>query len=114
MDTDTYFSDEAPRDTKRDLAGVLDRLTGARAPDRELDAAIHTALTGAHCWNEPLDGWVAQFGDTAGWETLPAYTSSVDDALALKTRVLPGQACALGDMAFELTQHEPWATIWTT
>ena len=107
------------------LSALLERVEACQGPDRELDADL---------W------WVLQHGDaervfntgalgmpTARPATLPipaglgragvrsyapAYTASVDAALALIGRVLPGHASAVGTMAFEVAR-KPWGCIWT-
>lgn len=58
-------------------ANLLSRLQGLTAPDREVDALIHTAT------NAPLREGL-RFG------RVPAYTASLDAAVALCERVLPG------------------------
>lgn len=77
------------------MSDLLERLEKATGPDRELDIAIAQLL--------PIDGWkvdddgtafaFGDMGDGEGWfpvGTCPPVTSSIDDALALARRVLPG------------------------
>ncbi len=56
---------------------LIDRLSKLDGPDREVDAEVHAAT------NPPLRVGL-RFGH------IPAYTASVDAALALAERVLPG------------------------
>lgn len=100
-----------------DLTHLLSRVEGARGPDRELDALICAALRDiagpADCeyvraWSGP---WVAQAGlvilqeDSGhnGPNFRPEkYTASLDAALALVERVLPGWTMACDATAPEL------------
>ncbi len=93
-----------------EIEGLIARVEGATGADRELDADIIAAL-GFHAWagrmSYPMgDGRWFDFGASC-------ITDSTDAALALKDRVLPGQAAAMGDMAFTNHPRGPWATIWT-
>ena len=73
------------------LADVLERVRAAKGPDRELDSAIWCAVG---C---PTPGLIAQDEHPEPRRQgrklashVPAYTASVDAALALVGRVLPG------------------------
>lgn len=66
---------------KLDLTALLERVRNAVGSSRDLDRAIHVAT------NPPLRSGL-RFGN------VPAYTASVDDALALAERVLPGWVVA--------------------
>jgi len=63
---------------------LISRLEKAKGPDRELDGEIHIAcgLAGdsAHTWGPYLRRKMVR----------PAYTSSIDAALRLKDKILPG------------------------
>ena len=68
--------------------GLIERLEAAGEGSRELDAEI-ARLSGGQA--------IARFGDwdcredgTGIWRPLPRYSSSLDAALALAERVLPG------------------------
>jgi hypothetical protein len=63
-----------------ELSELLERVKAATGPDRELDDAIRHAIDGKMV--EPQLLWR---------ETFP-YTASIDDALALTERMLPGWA----------------------
>jgi len=56
-----------------DVTGLVERLEKATGPDREIDAAIR-----------------AQLGISEGYHAHEFYTASLDAALALVERVLPG------------------------
>lgn len=95
--------------TGGDLADLIARVEAATGGDRALDFLINET-TGV-AWRVTRDepGFVGEY--VQGWN--PAVTDSLDAALALKDRVLPGYAAAVGDMAFEGAGKRPWATIWT-
>ena len=95
-------------------AAVAARLAAATGPDRDLDLAVYCAATGeAWTWTEPLvpnceQLWARRVGDTSPVQdgsvaltsvggdvfddlrSVPAYTCSLDAALALMAQVLPG------------------------
>lgn len=117
-----------------DLPGLLERVMKCEGPDRGLDAALTVALTqtvvvyakeGAeypdditylretvrddNCaegtyWEKSRSG--------ASLRSARPLTASIDAALGLVERVLPGQAVAIGTMKFD-PPGTPWATIWT-
>jgi len=71
------------------LQDLLERVTAATGPDRELDAAI--ALTQG--W--PVyrgDNWIGPHAEIS----VPAYTASLDNAVALIESRLPGWWWAVG------------------
>lgn len=80
----------------RDLIAKIEKLDG---PDREVDAEIATSVGGyvyekrdrdQKAWFYPLDGgWRRQLHRTFA-DKLPASTASLDAAVALAERVLPG------------------------
>lgn len=79
------------------LQELLDRVKAATGPDRELDAGIAEATAqvpeGAiRMHGLPGTAKYATGGYTV-WDT-PAYTASIDAALALTERVLPGWVVA--------------------
>lgn len=72
----------------KDLADLIERIGGATGPDRRLDGAIAIALTpGARTWIRGLAGGY-KVGDEH--KVADAFTASLDAALALVERVLPG------------------------
>lgn len=73
-------------------ANLLSRLQGLTAPNREVDALIHTAT------NAPLREGL-RFG------RVPAYTASLDATVALCERVLPGYDWIVGHTNGGLTIH---------
>ena len=75
-------------------ANLLSRLQGLTAPDREVDALIHTAA------NPPLREGL-RFG------RVPAYTASLDATVALCERVLPGRQWAVWGGAIEAGSTKP-------
>lgn len=73
---------------------LIEKLEAADGPSRELDAEIHDALHSSHmAFNSGNQGWKVLAGDprspTREYFELPAYTSSLDAAVALVERVLP-------------------------
>lgn len=71
---------------------LVERVRGLTGPDREIDRDIHAEVDGwEKVWNEDLeffqlwknDKWIAL-------GSIPSYTASIDAALALAERVLPG------------------------
>lgn len=96
---------------RADLDRLLADVEGARGPDRLLDARVGSLLLphGArHCLpNEMCPGQVLQHfprGRMNVWTT-PSYTASLDAALALVERVLPGWRRCLEEV-------EPGARWW--
>jgi len=74
------------------LEGLLSRVEAATGPDRELDRDLAVAIGGyervemhPHFMRETTTNRVGWYGRMA-----PFYTSSIDAALALVERVLPG------------------------
>jgi len=67
------------------LSDLIARLETASGPDRELDAAIHRLLAGS-----PTDHWYNFFGEWITDQNCPHISASIDAAVALAERVLPG------------------------
>ncbi len=101
-----------------DVEGLIARIEKATEGSRELDAAILCAFPELPVKMTPDDRWPGRVtfehapGDSDS-RRAPPYSYSIDAALALKNRLLPGQAAAIGDMAFTNSPRGPWATIWT-
>lgn len=91
------------------LGALLARIENAEGPDRELDGMIALDLAGAarfrnwyddpetklkHAWHVL---WKLGEGPEDGWEPLPNYTASIDAAVALVEKALPGSGygCSL-------------------
>jgi len=101
------------------LASLITRLEGAGEGSRELDLAIGVALCG---WTiEPtfmgMKGpWVTFDGGTCpatpGGD-YPALTQSLDAALALAGRVLPGWSWSGGQITKDGTT-QAWAVVYST
>ena len=100
-----------------DLLALIERVEKATGPDRDLDAAVFVAVTGAATWSyddnchidaliksgayrgdkqlhpdyapNPRVTWRYRIGD-ADYGEVPSLSASVDAALALLERVLPG------------------------
>jgi hypothetical protein len=90
----------APPIAKTDLADLLRRVEAAAGPDRELDEAIAFALCDEHEFVQ-LKGaprgvgpTLYRFGSHAPHSAL-RVTASLDAALALVERVLPGAICGV-------------------
>lgn len=101
------------------MIDLIERLREATAPSRELDARIHfrerVPLIEKILANEPVymsvegvnvAGERCVYGDD-----VPAYTASVDAAIALAGRVLPGASVLMGWNQTETTR--PWARVGT-
>ncbi len=91
-----------------DLSGLLERVEAASGPDRELDKALWYKLIFDPALDKKDDSYLQLVGSP-----YPAYTSYIDAALALKDRILPGHAVAVGDMAFEGGARLPWGCVWS-
>ncbi len=76
-----------------DLTELLARVESASGPDRELDALLWCLAEGAE-YERPStqrETFLYRIGDIYHrCNDYPAYTASLDDALALVERVLPG------------------------
>jgi len=100
-----------------DLNALLDRVKTATGPDREIDAAVTIAIG-----DGPGEGWVLieqnnprVFNMDAGrWinggriRTPKPFTASIDSALALTERMLPGRMVAMGTCGED---DMPWACV---
>jgi len=92
---------------------LIERLREAAGGNRELDAALALHF-GWMIYDDGMgvmDRWEDPDGKV-GAGVPPPFSSSLDAALELVHRVLPGQATAVGDMAFD-PPGKPWACIWT-
>lgn len=81
------------------LRGLIERLEKLEGPDREIDAEINGLSHGGRVhlvdledgvvvWEKPIDGmWVRRILKLS---RVPRYTASLDAAVALVERVLPG------------------------
>lgn len=92
--------------------GLIERLEAAEVGSRELDWLIADLFAYPEPWPQSAL-WPPFAAGSRFDKSIPAYTTSLDAALSLAERVLPGQARAMGDMAFD-PPGLPWATIWTT
>jgi hypothetical protein len=72
-----------------DLQELLSRVEKAEGPDRELDREICLAAR-ENVSTDPLSGFVWRPNGGGGWSDVPDLTASLDAALALVERVLPG------------------------
>lgn len=78
-----------------DLTALLERVRNATGPDRRLNIYLHVLLNNDGRLGDYAS--VDEYANSAiqlGWNT-PAYTASVDAALALVERVLPGCGLAI-------------------
>lgn len=97
-----------------DLTALIERLEKADGPDRELDGSIHNRLFGTEYVRSPrsVTGFLTS-SENNGCPTVPAYTASIDAAVALAERVLPGSLYRiekLGDGSGLPTSKRGWAT----
>ncbi len=84
---------------------LLDRLRAAKGPDRELDAEIAHALGQTVTYSTEIHPQPC--GDDGCY--LPEWTASLDAALALAERVLPGWAWSMSYDPPETTGNPPHA-----
>lgn len=84
-----------------DLSSLIARLEAAGGPDRELDCHLWVAAQGGDArmnyveseskcfvWERGIDGmWIR---GVVNFRAVPSYTSSIDAAVSLAERVLPG------------------------
>lgn len=95
------------------IEGLIERLRNATGPDRELDEAIALALCDDHFFAQLADApegvgcEMYSFGRHAPHSAL-RVTVSIDAALALVERVLPGRHVAMGTVGENDT---PWACL---
>lgn len=97
------------------FTALIARLEAAETGSRELHAAFARVIAGS-----PTDHWYALFGEWVTDDTVPAYTSSLDAALALAERVCPAMmwsahpACPGVTMGYHVPRSfgngEQWAT----
>lgn len=115
------------------LTPLIDRVAGAGGADREIDAALHVALIKPEQYQDDLryfrlptpsmdhmemcapgTYWLKQRSG-ASLHTAPAYSESLDAALSLVARVLPGWSYAHGNQAprFDANPrgHDHWARV---
>ncbi|MFS2326645.1 hypothetical protein U2P60_14715 [Brucella sp. H1_1004] len=75
---------------------LIDRLSKLDGPDREVDAQIYilfnipTERAGRIDYANGMVGWWPKDGPYVSAVTVPAYTASVDAAIALAARLFPG------------------------
>lgn len=82
-----------------DLNELLERVSSATGPDRELDRDI--------CIELAID--MATDDGAVGWKSPPHFTASTDAALALVERVLPaGWPDVLREAISELSRRHSW------
>jgi hypothetical protein len=97
-----------------DLEQLLERVRAAKRADRKIDATVYDALVddggrksfrvtnwatlpGARLHAKYHDGWLVGKSSDDHWaEDLPCYTASIDAALALVNKVLPGWCWRIG------------------
>jgi hypothetical protein len=117
------------------LHELLERVKAASGPDRELDAAIHMAVLpddfaskimrgdyATHSWRLGSGGvsYVSpnSGGTSGGSHPVAAYTASIDAAVALIERVLPGcewdvSTASGGRAGYEVEIVRPHGGAWT-
>lgn len=101
------------------LSEIIERLEKADGRNRELDCYIWVAAKGGDArmhyisdssefvWERGIDGmWIRA---VERFKTVPAFTSSVDAAIALAEKVLPGEPVNMGWA--QTTETRPWARV---
>jgi hypothetical protein len=102
--------------TLKELAALLDAATG---PSRELDARLWWAFADHSEDDHDLDGeplWVMTKlwgGSPSSWTWIPQFTSSIDAALALAERLLPGWGWQINSGSYAILRP-PKATCWSS
>lgn len=89
------------------LEALLNRVVKATGPDRELDHLVHDQAVepiGSRMYNTKENGGSFIAADVVA----PSYTASIDAALALVERVLPGWFWRVGHS----TLYAGWATVY--
>jgi hypothetical protein len=83
----------------KELAGLIERVEAAAGPDRELDSAVFAAC-GMHINPNPpsfeYGRWPEETADGSTFYRIDRITASIDAALALVERVLPGIFWVIG------------------
>jgi hypothetical protein len=129
------MSSDAPSTTlpeTHSLNDLLARVEAATGPDREIDASIYNAMVDdggrrafrVSNWSRgraPMlgryhDGWLTgKSEDDIYADDLVRFTASIDAALALVERVLPGWGADVGYPARMGEHHgQPWADVWAS
>ena len=114
-----------------DLSSLIARLEKAEGPSRDLDAYIHfrdrvsriEKIAAAKTGHINIQGSDFSGGTVLLGENVPVYTSSIDAAVSLATRVLPGwgwgveskthhiMACLNPEFGEPVGKHPHWAAI---
>jgi hypothetical protein len=93
-----------------DLESLLERVKAASGPDRMLDDALHWQFSD---WNN-IGGWWREHKVTGARERFSsgfspeAFTASIDAALALVERVLPGFVLRVQTADPTCSEHSPY------
>lgn len=89
------------------IPALLDRGRAATGPDTKLDRDIATAL------NDPWSN--DEEGNFGGYDLMPqrvAYTASIDAAVALSGRKLPGWVFDMGNSVYGQHHDRSWCRIY--
>lgn len=87
-----------------DYAGLVERLRAATGPDRYLDALVARSIAGS-----PDGHWYDLLGKWTSDGTTPPVTASLDAAIALVERALPGMSWEVRKSGFG---DPAQATLW--
>lgn len=97
------------------LIEMIARVAAATGPDREIDAALMVALRDArkvddHIYYGPNEEvwYLGEYEGDVSFPPLPYLTSSVDAALSLLERVLPGWCKSVVDLRPEPCEGYVW------
>lgn len=73
------------------LQSLLDRVREAEGADRAIDASLFVLGEPSYASTGPMPGWIKeQEAGRDDFKVIPRVTASIDAALALTERVLPG------------------------
>ncbi|MGE0231741.1 MAG: hypothetical protein AB7O39_03380 [Flavobacteriaceae bacterium] len=111
-------------------AEIIERLEGADGPDRLTDANVlwitnpeafaadagddDAHLKYSYCYGR--GGWTLNRADRRYLDTIPVptYTASLDAAVALVERLLPGHPWTVWSRAYGAVAHQPEGRTWST
>lgn len=99
----------------KQIADLITKLESATGPSRELDGEIHNGLHGTQYLRSTasVTGFFTSETDN-GCPSVDHYTASIDAAVALVERVLPGWHWTISNNNRRFTDQEwkgPWASI---
>lgn len=90
-----------------DIASLLERVKAATGPDRALDWYVADA-TGHQSFNTSIQGmWPPFMKGSRADKAVPTYTASIDAALGLVGRMLPGWKWGVASVSVRTGEKSP-------